>query len=179
MNYSEFLYDVELPPALEAGGKLLATSTSPHKEACVVQVTFDKATNKVDGVSVTTVHDRFELADKKASKLLKELESKSKHLVGVVDFIAIPLTRVARNKTYFDANNGFGDADDQIVLDTSTWTPKMWEILQWHWDRLKMAQHFDAKKHDLLGKQNSWDKSGAYVGIPACSTCALTPEQLN
>jgi hypothetical protein len=180
-NYNEFQFSVDVPQALiDAGGPLLATDPDYGKTAAIVEI----ATHE-DGTVQTAIistHSRLDLATKKASKLARDV---SKVAGGnAVDYLPVNIELVPRNKTYFGTDGEFGNADDLLIIDTSTWTPRMWQRLQWTraYSRT-LAEHYQAKAHTFEERRDyrldPVTKSWGYVTVMGCKDCYLEAKDLN
>ena len=180
-NYNEFQFSVVVLQALiDAGGALLATDPDYGKTAAIVQVFNDPDTGAVV-TSVMSTHSRLDLATKKASKLAREA---SKSGTDTVDYLPVNIELVPRNKTYFGTDGEFGNADDLLIIDTSTWTPRMWQRLQWTraYSRT-LAEHYQAKAHTFEERRDyrldPVTKSWGYVTVMGCKDCYLEAKDLN
>lgn len=168
-KYEMFQFTTDLPKALLPNGEDFIVENSYHgKGGAVIRIT---DTNRLDLVSV---HDRMDLADRRARKEERELPKESTD-----DVLAVPIKLVPRNNTYFDVDGAYGNADELLVLDTSTWTPAMWQRLQWTGGhRLVLAKHFDAKIHEFEEISYSTSPTTKVTKL-RCKECYMVEENLN
>lgn len=69
--------------------------------------------------------------------------------------------------TYFAVDGSFGKAEGLVVVDTTDWTPDMWECIEEEWEhsRPALAKHFASGYH-------LWQDA-------MCNSCGLRPEQVD
>jgi hypothetical protein len=68
--------------------------------------------------------------------------------------------------TYFAVDGSFGVAEGLVVVDTTEWTPDMWECIEdeWEHNRPVLAKHFASEYHLYQDEM--------------CNSCGLKPYQL-
>jgi hypothetical protein len=174
-KYDTFQFTAGLPEAMTPSGSFIVENGYYGKQAAVIVV------NELDPTAepeLLSTHERLDLADRRASK-----ESREAGRAGVPkEFLPVELKLVPREKTYFDEDGSYGNANELLVLDTSTWTPEMWARLQWTgMFRKKLAVHFDSKLHtfETMEWRDYSGPAGATKTITRCTECMVVDTNLN
>ena len=173
-NYDEVTYKLDVPEALTAGQILTGTDANFGKQSAIVEVVDD---GEKTVLNVISLHDRTDLATKKANKLAREM---SKVAGGnLVDYIVADAVALPRTNTYFGENGEYGNADNIVAFDTTDWTDRMWERIRWNPRKLETAKHFYNKEHKMV-EASYWTSptSGLVKGL-RCEESYLRPDELN
>lgn len=171
-RYDTFQFKTDLPKALLPSGEDFIVENSYYgKSGAVVRVAEDNT------VTLVSVHDRMDLASRRARAEERSLPKESTDEV-----LSVEIKRVPRYTTYFDEDGAYGDAKEILVLDTSTWTPQMWQRLQWVGAfRRRLAIHFDSKKHEF--EEFTYNSYAGGVVTPTtmnrCKECTMVESNLN
>lgn len=174
-KYDTFQFTADLPEAMTPSGPFIVENSYYGKQAAVVVV---DELNPNAGPQLLSTHDRIDLADKRASKENREAGKAGEPK----EFLPVELKLVPRYTTYFDEDGAYGDAKEILVLDTSTWTPQMWQRLQWTGGRRKeLAVHFDAKVHTFTEQEYYDFSTGVAVKktLNRCTECGVPEASLN
>jgi len=77
---------------------------------------------------------------------------------------------------YFSPDGNWGGADGLLIVDTSSWTEEMFEVMSEELDRLKvsLARHFSEGKHEFETSENEFTGENEDI----CIECELSKENL-